>query len=504
MKIFAPHATDFYKTGHPSQNPEGTEVIYANMTARSDRLANMPADFDHKIVVANIQGTMKWMLRDLWNETFFQQPKAKVLDKYKRRMDSSLGEGVVGTDHIAELHDLGYMPLHVKALPEGSRVNIGVPFLTAQNTHNDFKWLAPWLTNYVETAKSSELWKAINVATIAYEFRRLLDHYAEITGSNPQFVDFQGHDFSARGVGGIHDAAAHQIGHLFSFKGTDTILSIDYLEDYYDCGSEFIGGSVPATEHSVTCLGGRENEVETIRRIISKVYPSGVISVVSDTWNYWDTLTVTAPKLKEAILSRKPNGLGLAKVVFRPDSGDPEKIICGDADAEPGSREYKGSLELLWEVFGGTVNEKGFKVLNPRVGLIYGDSITLPRARAILEHMRQLGWASENIVFGIGSYTYQYHTRDTFGIAYKTTWGQINGVAVETMKDPITDRGTKKSALGLLRVEKDGENFVLHQQQTREQEQRGELRTVFLNSVVYGEDVNSLPNIRTRLLNPAA
>jgi nicotinamide phosphoribosyltransferase len=118
--------------------------------------------------------------------------------------------------------------------------------------------------------------------------------------------------------------------------------------------------------------------------------------------------------------------------------------------------------------------------------------------------MRQLGWASENIVFGIGSYTYQYHTRDTFGIAYKTTWGQINGVAVETMKDPITDRGTKKSALGLLRVEKEGENFVLHQQQTREQEQRGELRTVFLNSVVYGEDVNSLPNIRTRLLNPVA
>jgi nicotinic acid phosphoribosyltransferase len=815
MKLFAPHATDFYKTGHPFQNPEGTEIIYANMTARSDRLANMPESFDHKVVVANIQGTMKWMLRDLWNDSFFHQPKAKVLDKYKRRMDSSLGEGVVGTDHFAELHDLGYLPLHIKALPEGSRVNIGVPFLTAQNTHKDFKWMAPWATNYIETAKSSEIWKAVNVATIAYEFRRLFDHYAELTGSSPQFVDIQGHDFSARGVGGIHDAAAHQIGHLYSFKGTDTILSIDYLDDYYDCGSEFIGGSVPATEHSVTCLGGRENELETIRRIITKVYPKGIVSVVSDTWNYWDTLTVILPALKDEILNRQPNELGLAKVTVRPDcydsdtqiftsdgwkffnelnedslvaqvtddetfnfvkptklvyekysgkmvhfhdfkgkldllvtpnhrmvykqngrlkieeasnskvghwgrdflrsvpyggqgdgsltpmerlaiafqadgsyvtgskssirfsfskkrkidrlisiledcnlefkiyslspnpkhpdhskrveinvktngshfqkdfnwvsdvvssswarefieevsywdatrrsdsrfkvdstngdvvkviqrvslfagygckhsvtvddrkeifsdvhtlhilkdnrlggssikkkevdydgyvgcvqvpsgrvlvrrngatlvsgnSGDPEKIICGDNDTEPGSREFKGSLQLLWEVFGGTVNERGFKVLNPRVGLIYGDSITLPRARAILEHMRQQGWASENIVFGIGSYTYQYHTRDTFGIAYKTTWGQINGVPIETMKDPVTDRGTKKSAKGLLRVEKEGDDFVLYQQQTREQEQQGALQTVFLNSVIYGEDTNSLPNIRSRLLS---
>jgi nicotinamide phosphoribosyltransferase len=502
MKIFAPHATDFYKTGHPAQNPEGTEIIYANFTGRSDRLANMPEDFDHKIVVANIQGTMKWMLRDLWNDTFFHQPKAKVLEKYKRRMDSSLGEGVVGTDHFAELHDLGYLPLHIKALPEGSRVNIGVPFLTAQNTHKDFKWMAPWATNYIETAKSSEIWKAVNVATIAYEFRRLLDHYAEITGSNPQFVDFQGHDFSARGVGGIHDAAAHQIGHLYSFKGTDTILSIDYLDDYYDCGSEYIGGSIPATEHSVTCLGGQKNELETIRRIITKVYPTGPVSVVSDTWNYWDMLTVIAPALKEDILSRRPNAQGIAKVVFRPDSGDPEKIICGDPEAAPGSREFKGSLQLLWEVFGGTVNEKGFKVLNPRVGLIYGDSITLSRAKTILEHMRQQGWASENIVFGIGSYTYQYHTRDTFGIAYKTTWGQINGVPIETMKDPVTDRGTKKSAKGLLRVEKEGNDFVLYQQQTREQEQQGALQTVFLNSEIYGEDTNSLPNVRSRLVSP--
>lgn len=496
MKLFAPHLTDFYKTGHYRQYPTGTEYVYSNLTARSDRLANMPEDFDHKVVVAGIQGTLAWYLRDLWNETFFSVPKEEAVAKYARRMDSSLGKGAVSTEHIAELHDLGFLPLRIKALPEGSRVNLRVPFLTIENTLPQFYWV----TNYVESALSAELWKGVNNATIAYEFRRLLDRYAEMTGTPKEFVDIQAHDFSLRGVGGVHDAAAHGIGHLFSFKGTDNIPAIDFLEDYY--GAEgYIGGGVPATEHSVMCTGGQTTEIDTYRRLISEVYPSGIVSIVSDTWDYWEVLTTLSAQLKDVILSREPDALGLAKVVFRGDSGNPKKIICGDPDAEEGSPAHKGSLELLWELFGGTVNSKGYRELHPKVGLIYGDSITLPRAQDILQTMTEQGWASGNVVFGVGSYTYQYHTRDTFGIAMKTTWAQINGEAVEVMKDPITDRGTKKSAKGLLRVEKEGNDYVLYEQQTRDQESLGELRTVFINSHL--ANTENLEQIRNRLLCPS-
>jgi len=497
MKLFAPSATDFYKTGHYRQYPEGTRYVFSNMTPRSLNHANGIAS-DGKVVVAGIQGELTWFLRDLWNDTFFRQPKKQVLDKYKRRMDTSLGEGVVGIDHLAELHDLGYIPLHIKALPEGSRVDIKVPFLTSVNTHPDFHWV----TNYVESALSSNIWKSVNIATIAYEYRKLLDSYAEETCSDKSFVDYQAHDFSFRGVGGVHDSASHSIGHLFSFTGTDTILSIDFLEDYYDTGGDYIGGGVPATEHSVMSAGGKDTELETYTRLITELYPSGIISIVSDTWNYWNVLTNIAPTLKEQILSRQPNSSGFAKVVFRPDSGDPLKIICGDPEADPNSPAYLGSLELLWNTFGGSVNEKGFRELNPRIGLIYGDSITLARARSILETMRKQGWASSNILLGVGSYTYQYHTRDTLGIGFKTTWVDINGTGVEVMKDPVTDSGVKKSAKGLLRVEKDSQgNFYLLQSQTPEQEELGCLRTVFKDSVIYGRETNSLKNIKQRLLN---
>jgi nicotinamide phosphoribosyltransferase len=495
MKLFAPHLVDFYKTGHYRQYPENTETVYSNITARSDRLAKMLDSFDHKVVVAGIAPVIRWMLVDLWNDTFFQQPRERVLRKYQRRMDSALGAGAVTTDHLAALYDLGYLPLRVKALPEGARVNLRVPFVTIENTLPEFYWL----TNYVETALSSEIWKSVNNATIAFEFRRLLEEYGAKTGTPRDFIDFQAHDFSLRGVGGVYDGASHGVGHLFSFKGSDNVPSIDFLEDYYDAEGEFLASGVPATEHSVMCMGGKETEIETYRRLIQDVYPSGIVSIVSDTWDYWNVLTNIAVKLKDTIENRKPDALGLAKVVFRPDSGDPELILCGDPSAEPGTPAFKGSLQLLWDIFGGTVNEQGFKVLNPRVGLIYGDSITLPRAESILRNMLQNGWASGNVVFGVGSFTYQFHTRDTFGIAMKTTWGSVNGHGVELMKDPVTDRGTKKSAKGLLRVEKVGEDYVLHEQQTREQEQSGELRVMFEDGFIC--ETPKVSEIRSLLLS---
>lgn len=546
-------ACDGYKVGHPFQYPAGTEVVYSNFTARSNKHA--PEVFGkklNKVTFFGLQGFILSFLIQDFQKGFFERPLEEVLTLYKRRMDTYLGPDSVKMDHIAALHKLGYLPIEIRAVKEGSRVDLKVPMLTIKNTEKEFFWV----TNFLETALSAWLWKSINTATIASGYRAVLDHYARETGAPLDFVNWQGHDFSMRGVGGLQDAAINGAGHLVYFWGTDTIPALEFLEVFYaGLDSPVLGGSVPATEHSVMCAGGKEDERETFRRIIQDVYPSGVVSVVSDTWDFWNVLTDIAPSLKDVILNREPNALGLAKVVFRPDSGDPAEILCGtevidaedideaidiliDAVAEEtdhgelgddrpwayfringevrrveieiewsrydkrfyymdGHRlvsdepvtltaEEKGAVEVLWDTFGGTVNEKGFKMLNERVGLIYGDSITLEKAQEILQRLADKGFASSNVVFGIGSYTYQFNTRDTFGMAMKATWVQQDGVGVEIFKDPKTDSGMKKSLKGLIRVEKlDNGDFVAYDQQTLDQAEDGALEIVFKDGVLY-------------------
>jgi nicotinamide phosphoribosyltransferase len=489
-------AIDFYKADHRRQYPEGTEYVYSNFTPRSSHLfTGGLKDFDNRVVVWGVQGFIKWFLIDTWNREFFEQPKEEVCAAYKRRMDNALGPDAVATQHFEDLHDLGYLPLRIKALPEGSRCPIGVPMLTIRNTKPEFFWLV----NYLETVLSAELWKPMTTATIAYEYRRLLDTFAERTGADPTFSVLQGHDFSSRGMSGIGDASCSGSGHLLSFIGTDSVSAIDYAETYYDADSDAgpIGVSVPATEHSVMCMGGQEDEIGTFKRLITELYPTGIVSIVSDTWDFWKVLTEYAPALREEIMGRQPNALGLNKVVFRPDSGDPVKIICGDKSQPAHTPEHKGAVQCLWEEFGGTVNEKGYRTLDQHVGLIYGDSITLKRARRILDLLEKQGFTSDNIVFGIGSYTYQFLTRDTFGFAMKATWGQVNGEGRDIFKDPVTDDGRKKSAKGLLHVEPVDGTYVLRDQVSKNMEHRGALETVFHNGDLVKDE--KFEDIRLRL-----
>jgi nicotinamide phosphoribosyltransferase len=489
MRINPLTAIDFYKADHRRQYPEGTQYVYSNFTPRSSRHAPVLKDFEGRVVFFGLQGFIKDYLIDVWNENFFQRPRDTVVAEYKRRMDSSLGVDAVPVDHIRELHDLGYLPLRIKALPEGSRVPIKVPMLTLVNTDPRFFWL----TNYLETCMSAELWKSCATATIAYEYRRLLTRFTELTGSDPGFIPVQAHDFSFRGMSGIHDAAQSGVGHLTSFIGTDSVASIDYAEQFYGATGP-IGVSVPATEHSVMCMGTKSDEIGTFRRLITDLYPSGIVSIVSDTWDFWQVVTEFASTLKPEILARSPNAAGLCRVVFRPDSGDPTKIICGDPEAPNGSPQHKGAVECL---YGGTTTSRGYKVLNPKVGLIYGDSITLSRAESIMSGLEKKGFAAGNVVLGVGSYTYQFLSRDSFGFAMKATWGQVAGEPRNIFKDPVTDDGAKKSAKGLLRIERQGDEFQLFDQQTREQEESGALRTVFEDGRLTTEV--TLDEVRARL-----
>ncbi len=524
FKLKPYHALDAYKLGHAPQYPANTSAVYSNFTPRSDRLFEVPDRLhEGKIVWVGIQGTLLEYV-NLWDEEFFKKPLEEVLVAWCNRVPAFTG-AEADTTRLTALHKLGYLPLHVKSLPEGSRVNMGVPCFTIVNTHPDFGWL----TNSTETYLSNESWKLPTVATIAAAYRKLLNQYAELTGTPMDFVDWQGHCFADRGMSGMMDAAKNCSGHNIAFLGSDSVSSSDWIDHHYYAEGSFIAGSVPASEHAVMCLGEKLTERETIRRLIEDVTPTGVVSVVADTWDFWNVISVTAAELKDVIMARQPNALGLCKTVFRPDSGDPVNVLTGytwgeidgldvhnafDAyDAswqavkfqdkyyefeieyspwgdiegiklgrELREVEVKGAVECLWDIFGGVYTDKGFKLLDQHVGLIYGDSITLHRAKAIMERLVEKGFASGNVVLGIGSYTYQYLTRDTFGNAVKATWGVVDGQEREIFKDPVTDIGkVKKSAKGLLRVEKEGDDFVLYDQQTADQEAQGELKTVLLN-----------------------
>ncbi|NDE60196.1 MAG: nicotinate phosphoribosyltransferase, partial [Acidimicrobiia bacterium] len=494
------------------QYPRGTTLVYSNFTPRSNKYGPKGCD---KVVSFGQQMVMQ-QLHEVFQRDFFSRPKDQVCGEMKQELSMYLGIDY-DVSHFEALHDLGYLPIAVQALSEGTLVPIKVPVLTIYNTHPDFYWL----TNYLETILSNLMWKPMTSATIAHQYRKVLTKWMEKTDKeNAWFIDWQGHDFSMRGMDSAEAVISSGLGHLTSFSGTDSLPAIHGARKYY--GAEgFVAGSVPATEHSVMCAGGKEDEESTFRRLL-ETYPKGILSVVSDTWDLWKVCTQHVVALKEEILSRD------GKLVIRPDSGDPVEILCGHSIVDHkdglvtarGSNsnwiksfdvnsseieeyrkrpECKGVIELLWDVFGGTVNEQGYKVLDPHIGAIYGDSITIERADEICKRLEAKGFASTNVVLGIGSFTYQFNTRDTFGFAMKATYCEINGQGQEIFKDPITDDGTKKSATGLLCVTRDeysGE-YMLTDRVDWTTAQSGDLKTIYRDGSF--ENTTTLSQIRENL-----
>ena len=543
---------DAYKISHARMYPAGTEYVYSNFTPRSGHHYNSGGNIKpDAVVVFGLTGMLKEMDR-AFSAQFFCQNQTIVLEEYQKSVAPFMGVSPAEVDvsHIKALHDLGYLPIEIKALYEGTRCPFKVPVLTIVNTKPEFFWL----TNYLETWLSSEGWKAMTSATTADIMKNLLVGWAVHTGGDVGFVDWQGHDFSMRGMSGVHDAARSGAGHLTSFLGSDTLPAAQYLREYYRGDDEVVlASSVPASEHSVMTMGGVDGEYDILDRILFEVCPTGIVSVVIDGYDYWKVITEYIPSRKDRILARGVNALGMAKVTARPDSGTPEHIIAGyktyDEDGPVDLDNYdvydegyeaiktggvyylitpkfdnyngafngtfdlseipahvaKGSIECLWETFGGTVTEKGYKVLHERIGLIYGDSITIERADEICDRLEQKGFASTNVILGVGSWSYQAVTRDTLGFAMKATYGIVNGEGREIFKDPKTDQG-KKSAKGLLRVDLNEEGVLsLFDQQTPLEATGGLLKPVYTDGVFYSEwlNENTIGKIRERLKTKA-
>lgn len=499
-------ATDFYKLSHREQYPEGTTKVYSTLTPRSNKYA----PWSNEIVFFGLQYFIKEYLIDRFNNEFFNQPLEEVISTYENFVKQTLGKEEVYTEHLVQLHKLGFLPIKIEALPEGTLAPMRCPVMTIENTAPEFFWL----TNFLETILSTTIWQSITSATLAYQYRKVLNDYAIKTTGSTAGVEFQGHDFSLRGMSSEQSGMASGMGHLTSFQGTDTIPAIFGVHKYYHAPLDFTtGASISATEHSVMCSYGQADELELFKHLLVDVYPTGLFSVVSDTWDFWKVVTEYLPALKDIIMARD------GKLVVRPDSGDPVDIVTGTKVGGT-TPEEKGLIECLWDIFGGTINEQGYKVLDQHIGAIYGDSINLERATAISERLEAKGFASTNIVFGIGSFSYQYHTRDTFGFAVKATAATVNGEERMLFKDPKTDDGTKRSQRGRVIVVRksdlldeypdfdfstltgdQSQNELIWQDGLTEVEANvfdlNALQTVFLNGELVVDD--SLATIRERL-----
>lgn len=467
---------DWYKADHRRQYPEGTSLVFSNFTPRKCRMLDI--DGNQSAVFFGLQYFLKEYLM-----TFIER-----MEVYAFRAHAQASLGMAMEDyHFADLQRRKRLPICIYALPEGITVPAGIPALVMWNTTRD----SYWLVNYLETILSACVWQPSTSATIARRYRQIFDAYAKISSDDLGSVAFQGHDFSFRGMSSLETARVSGAGHLLAFDGSDMVPSISFLRKYYNATGP-LALSVPATEHSVMCAGTKEAEIDTFRRIID-LYPTGIVSIVSDTWDYWKVLTEMLPTMKHEIMARE------GKVVIRPDSSKktPLEIICGDPEGET-EAEKKGSVQLLWETFGGTTNSKGFKVLDPHIGLIYGDSITAELAAAICEKLISQGFASTNWVAGIGSYTYQYNTRDTLGWAMKATYVEVDGLGRNIFKNPVTDNGTKKSAQGLLAVYRtaDGQ-FQLKQNASWDDVKFCSFRKVFEDGQLF--NVQSFEEIRNRV-----
>lgn len=509
--------TDGYKLDHRRQYPKGTQYVYCNFVPRS---CNWYPEAKEGVVVFGIQYFIREYLIKQFNQHFFGLPKEQAISRFDRRVSTFLGQeafDVIGSKHIEDLYDLGYLPISIKALPEGTLCPFGVPVLTITNTLPEFFWLP----NYLETLLSTTLWLPMTSATTARIAKKALIEHAKKTGFPEGFdIGFNCHDFSMRGMAGVEAAVMSGMGHMTSWNGSETLPAIAALEEYYDANAEkeLIAATVPATEHSVMCAGGKDTEFDTFKRLLTEVYPKGFVSIVSDTWDFWQVITDYIPRLKETIMARE------GRFVVRPDSGDPVDIICGpdprDIVELNGKKYYvwglvskgdamyqeinykklkhdpefaekhliseaqiKGAYECLWDIFGGTTTDKGYKVLDTHIGLIYGDSITLEKQKQIYERLEAKGFAATNIVLGFGSYTYQLKSRDSLGFAMKATWCQINDIPHEIFKSPKTDSGVKKSLKGLCQVLNIEGKYHVKDQCTPEEEVESCLQPVFMDGV---------------------
>ena len=427
---------DYYKSVHAEMLPEGMTKSVSYFTPRGSRVKRWD-----KVVNFSLQGFIKEFLVDYFNEEFFQKDFDEVIGEYKRVLDATLGPEAYGIEKVEKLHRLGYLPIEIVSLPEGARVPMRVPMFGITNTHPDFAWLA----QYLESLLSAEMWHPMIAATVGYTYREIVDYYYDLTCEDDLDHSRALGSFDFRGGQSLQSSILAGAGWCLSFVNTATVPAIPYLEMMYncDCEKEEVGFGSPSTEHAVMCSNYAVDgdEITLLRRLLTEIYPNTSFSAVVDSYDYWNVVENILPQIKDEILAH--NGCFLV----RGDSGNTVEVVTK-------------TVFKLWDIFGGSVNSKGYKVLDPHVKAIYGDSITIERCEEVYEILEREGFAASNVSLGVGSFSMQCitedgefkpFTRDTFTMAIKATYCEIDGKPYPIFKSPKEGQ-VKKSQKGACAV----------------------------------------------------
>ena len=437
---------DFYKAVHAEMLPEKITKSVSYFTPRMSRVNRWDS-----VVMFGLQGFIKTYLIDYFNKWFFNRPFAEVIGEYKRIMDASLGENAYKIEKIEQLRKLGYLPIEIVELPEGTIVPMHVPMFGITNTHKDFAWLPQSLESLI----SAESWHPMIAATVGYTYRQIVNHYYDLTCDDETSRARALGAFDFRGEECTDSAIKAGAGWCLSFLNTATVPTIPYLEKNYkcDCTKESVAFGSPSTEHSVMCsnFAVDGDEITLLRRLLTEIYPNTSFSAVLDSYDYWNVIDNILPQLKPEILAH--NGC----MLMRGDSGDCVEVVTK-------------TVFKLWEEFGGTTNSKGYKVLDPHVKAIYGDSITVQRCEQIYKILMENGFACSNVALGVGSFSFQCieedgilkpFTRDTFSSCIKATYCEIDDKPFQIFKNP-KDGGFKKSQKGCCVIVKGSDDKLIY------------------------------------------
>ena len=444
--------TDSYKLNHWNQYPAGTEKVYSYFECRKGaKFAETPFFGLQFIIKNHLEGVV--VTREKI-ENAARLCKAHFgSEKYFNRE---------GWEYILNSHG-GKLPVVIKAVEEGTVVPINNVLMTIENTDNK----CFWLTNFLETILS-QVWYPITVASLSREVKVTFNEYFTLT-SDGGLLNFGLHDFGFRGASSWESAGIGGAAHLINFLGTDTVVAMEVAVNYYNADLNGLAFSVAATEHSVMTALGKNGEEQVVENLLNE-YPTGILSVVSDSYDIYNFVdNIVGNKFKDRILAR--DGV----FVVRPDSITPNHPTP--------EAEMVWIMHNLWDNFGGTVNNKGYCVINPKVRVLWGDGIDIEGIKKILYAVTKAGFATENIAcFGMGGGLLQKVNRDTQRCAFKCSAQYRDGQWYDIQKNPKdVSKASKKGKLKLIKV--DGEFETVGENDPGEDY----LKVVFTNGVLVKE-----------------